>query len=394
LQAYFVRWFISPVVSSFADPAATSYTYPLRVSTRTPSDASDAAFDATLATHPFPQALLFDDATWNAPGNRVTLSAVVPAYNEEERVESMLTEALEYLDARRARDSSFTFEVLFVDDGSRDGTAALLQRVSARRGAYAVRVLKLQANQGKGGAVQQGMLHARGELLLMVDADGATRFSDLGKLETALLALSSRPQARGHGIAVGSRKHLQSDAVATRKWYRNVLMYGFHFLVSTLTGISHIADTQCGFKLFTRPTAQYLFVNQHLRRWCFDVELLFLSVQAAGRWLRPEERQPIDVVEVAVNWTEIPGSKIDLIQSSLLMGRDLVIIRAAYTAGVWKFCSFDYIRKHMLHQKDAGVNAAVRRESQAALSAAGAAAAGTGDKPNGAASADGASKRK
>jgi len=278
----------------------------------------------------------------------------------------MVDDALSYLEPRAQRDPNFTFELIFVDDGSRDGTAALVQKMVAQYGADRMRLLKLKANQGKGGAVQQGMLHARGELLLMVDADGATRFADVDRLEKQLQSLSSQPGAAGHGVAVGSRKHLQSDAVATRKWYRNVLMYGFHFLVSTLTGIAHVQDTQCGFKLFTRPTAQFLFVNQHLRRWCFDVELLFLTVQAsraARRGGASAAVPSIGVVEVPVNWQEIPGSKIDLVQSSFLMARDLFLIRTAYATGVWKFATHATIREGMLHNKDALINGRVQKSA-------------------------------
>lgn len=360
-QLYFARWFLSPILSSFRDPSPQSYSYQLRIpaAARVQNEACEVAF---------PQALLFDDETWNAPGNRVSLSAIVPSYNEEDRVQLMLDDAWSYLAPRAAADPSFTFEILFVDDGSRDRTAEVIQSfVSTHEGgADRIRLLKLRENQGKGGAVQQGMLHARGELLLMVDADGATRFSDVAKLESALQALVAQPGSNGHGLAVGSRKHLQSDAVATRKWYRNVLMYGFHFLVSSLTGIAHIKDTQCGFKLFTRATAQYLFTNQHLRRWCFDVELLFLSVQSAfgsrTEGGRRSDAQRIGVVEVAVNWTEIPGSKINLLESSILMGRDLVLIRGAYMLGVWKWKPLGAIKESMTHSRAADVNAAVARD--------------------------------
>jgi dolichyl-phosphate beta-glucosyltransferase len=108
-----------------------------------------------------------------------------------------------------------------------------------------------------------------------------------------------------------------------RAWYRNILMHGFHFAVSTLC-VRDIRDTQCGFKLFSRQSALLLFPLQHLRRWCFDVELLFLA-----------QRLRLPVREVAVNWEEVPGSKLQLLESSLLMARDLCIIRACYATGIW-----------------------------------------------------------
>lgn len=160
------------------------------------------------------------------------------------------------------------------------------------------------------------MLRGRGQYLLMVDADGATVASELGALEARLRAT----EQDGHGIAVGSRAHLQEQAVATvrappppspshrlaepfaatrtapdtwcldpaplplqRKWYRNILMYGFHALVMFLCGGHGVRDTQCGFKLFTRRTARILFSTLHIERWAFDVELLFVAARLRVR---------------------------------------------------------------------------------------------------------------
>jgi len=89
--------------------------------------------------------------------------------------------------------------------------------------------------------------------------------------------------------------------------------------------VKGIADTQCGFKLFTRKTAQILFSNQHVERWAFDVELLYLA-----------QRQNVPLVEVEVNWTEVPGSTLTPFAASVQMGKDLVRIRSAYIFGIWK----------------------------------------------------------
>jgi dolichyl-phosphate beta-glucosyltransferase len=105
-------------------------------------------------------------------------------------------------------------------------------------------------------------------------------------------------------------------------------MHGFHFAVAIFAG-GHIKDTQCGFKLFSRPAARDMFCNQHLMRWSFDVELLVI----ARRLLIPAE-------EVAVNWTEIPGSKLSVIESSFTMLRDLILIRLCYTVRVWNICTW------------------------------------------------------
>ncbi|GJP33188.1 hypothetical protein CLOM_g17747 [Closterium sp. NIES-68] len=125
-------------------------------------------------------------------------------------------------------------------------------------------------------------------------------------------------------VAFGSRAHLQKKALVTRKWYRNVLMYGFYFAVLLATGGTGVRDTQCGFKMFTRSAARKLFRNQRLNRWTFDVELLYLC-----------KKLHIRVAEVAVAWTEIPGSKLRP-TSIFHMLFELALIRTGYGLGVWK----------------------------------------------------------
>lgn len=188
-----------------------------------------------------------------------------------------------YLDRRRDRTGpSFTYEVVIVDDGSADGTARVAFSAARARGADAVRVLRLPRNRGKGAAVRAGAFVARGERLLMMDADGATRVADLDRLDAALTEATTKkpsPQSPGTaatstlplGAALGSRAHLAAGVSATRSAHRNFLMKGFHALVVAVAGPA-VADTQCGFKLFTRRAARLLFGNQRLQRWCFDGE--------------------------------------------------------------------------------------------------------------------------
>jgi len=187
-----------------------------------------------------------------------------------------------------------------------------------------IRVLNLVSNQGKGGAVKRGMMVARGRYLLMVDADGATKFSELDKVEQELKKI----EKDGYGIGVGSRAHLQGEAEAKRTFFRNLLMWGFHLVVTWIGGIRGIRDTQCGFKLFSRKSACVLFRNLHLSRWAFDVELLWLAQQ----WNMP-------TVEVPVKWREIDGSHLeeeDTRMVSIRMFRDLIRVRFSYLFGLWK----------------------------------------------------------
>jgi len=269
----------------------------------------------------------FDPESGNIPFTTIFekptiyLSIVVPAYKEELRLPVMLEETLSYLRAREASDKNFTWEIIVVDDGSTDKTTQVALEYVKKEGAGKMRVLTLLKNKGKGGAVRRGMYYVRGQYILMVDADGATKFSDLDKVESQL----KNVEKDGLGISVGSRAHLvDTDTVAKRKWYRNILMYGFHFLVDFLC-VKGIKDTQCGFKLFTRRAASIIFPNLHIERWAFDVELLYMA-QSLG----------IPLAEVPVNWQEIEGSKVDPLTSSIQMGRDLLRIRGNYLIGWWR----------------------------------------------------------
>ena len=302
---YLLVWFTQPIRSSLHDPPPLSYK-------------PEFTDPSTARSSPFPSLL-------SSPAS-LRLSLVIPAYNEQSRLTTMMDATLSYLHKRRKADASFTFECIVVDDGSRDSTYDVAMQYTQREGSDVVRVMRLKQNQGKGGAVQQGMLHARGEWLLMVDADGATEIDDVEQLEKAAHSRTASSSADGAAaaiLAIGSRAHLAETAIAKRAWYRNILMYGFHFLVSALC-VRDIRDTQCGFKLFSREAARRLFTVQHLRRWCFDVELLYLC-----------QRMQIQLVEVSVHWHEVAGSKIQLLESSLLMGRDLVVIRLCYLLGIW-----------------------------------------------------------
>lgn len=250
----------------------------------------------------------------------VDLSVIVPSYEEEKRLPSMLDECLEYLQARQKQDRGFTYEVIIVDDGSRDRTTSVGMQYSLKYGTEKVRVLTLTKNRGKGGAVRLGMLSARGKRLLFADADGATKFSDIEKLEEVADELLKQSTTV---VVVGSRSHLEKDSIADRSIFRTFLMYGFHFLVWLFT-VRGISDTQCGFKLFSRESAKHLFSSLHVERWAFDVEVLYIA-QAL--------RYPI--AEVAVHWTEIEGSKVVPVWTWLEMGRDLFLIWLRYRIGAW-----------------------------------------------------------
>ncbi len=140
----------------------------------------------------------------------VDLTVVIPAYNETARLPDMFSSTLAHLEATRTSQGR-SYEVLVVDDGSRDGTADLALKLGTQYPQSDVRVVVLEKNVGKGGAVRHGMLHGRGRRLLMVDADGASRFEDLELLWKAMDEISPKGEA---AVVVGSRAHLvKTEAV-------------------------------------------------------------------------------------------------------------------------------------------------------------------------------------
>ncbi|KAF8159375.1 Alg5-prov protein [Crassisporium funariophilum] len=264
-------------------------------------------------TKPLPLTRLSEPST-------VDLTVVVPAYNETERLPDMMAATVKHLTSAGLKGKR-TFEILIVDDGSSDKTSVTALKLATKYSNCDVKVVTLEKNIGKGGAVRHGMLYGGGERLLMADADGASRIEDLEELWKAMddIAPNSAP-----GVVVGSRAHLvKSEAVVKRSFLRNVLMYGLHTILR-IVGVGHIRDTQCGFKLFSRSAAQQIFPAQHLPTWIFDVELLLLAKQ-----LR------IPVAEVAIEWHEVAGSKLNVVTASVQMLRDLLIVRANHILGRW-----------------------------------------------------------
>ncbi|QSZ30928.1 hypothetical protein DSL72_000487 [Monilinia vaccinii-corymbosi] len=267
----------------------------------------------------------------------IEMSLVVPAYNEEKRLTGMLEEALSVLDNTygripKGKGTGTGYEILLVNDGSKDKTVQVALEFSRKHNLHDVlRIVTLEENRGKGGAVTHGMRHVRGEYAVFADADGASRFADLGKLvEGAKQVVDSE----GRGVAVGSRAWLVgSEAVVKRSALRNALMHGFHLLLRLLTppATSCIRDTQCGFKLFTRAALPHIIPYMHAEGWIFDVEMLMLAESApavGGKGIR--------VSEQAIGWHEVGGSKLNVMWDSLGMAWGLAVLRGGWGMGIWR----------------------------------------------------------
>merc|ERR1719266_2142783 len=129
----------------------------------------------------------------------------------------MLRETIDVLEDRKKTNPSYKYEIIIVDDGSKDETSQVALKYSKEISVENCRVLTLAKNLGKGGAVRRGALVARGKLVLFADADGATKFSDVTKSETKLNEIRSTSD---HGLVCGSRAHLEKDSIAQRSTFR------------------------------------------------------------------------------------------------------------------------------------------------------------------------------
>jgi len=213
----------------------------------------------------------------------LTLSVVIPAFNEEQRLGPTIEELAAFLDGH-----GWAYEILVVDDGSTDGTVALARRLAATW--PAVRVLATAPNRGKGHAVRVGMQAARGAFVLMTDADGSTPASELPRL--------LRPLFLGRAaIAIGSRYAPGAAPADQPLWRRAWSRLANVFIQSTL--VPGVRDTQCGFKVFTAQAARDLFSRATVDGWAFDLEILALA-----------RRLRLRVAELPVAWKDDRRSRV------------------------------------------------------------------------------------
>lgn len=212
------------------------------------------------------------------------LSLAITAYNEAERLPPTLARAIEFLRAQ-----GYPFEIVINDDGSRDDTAAVAERVG--QGAPGiVRVLRAPRNEGKGAGLRRAILATRGRRVLFSDADFSTPIDELPRLMRAIDA--------GAHVVIGSRVQPDgSDMRRTQPLYRRLFGKAYRVLRDATT-VRGIVDTQSGFKLFVGDVARELFADSVLRSIIFDVEVLYLA-----------QRRGYHVAEVPVRWTNAGGSR-------------------------------------------------------------------------------------
>jgi glycosyltransferase involved in cell wall biosynthesis len=234
------------------------------------------------------------------------LSIVIPAYNESARIENALDRVLSCV-AERGWDA----EVLVVDDGSKDDTAAIVQRWMATH--PRLHLIQNPGNRGKGYSVRNGLLQAAGDIVMFTDADLSAPMEEAERLIAAL--------EYGADVAIGSRWMDRTRQTIHQPLYRQFFGRCFNWVTRTIMGLPY-KDTQCGFKAFKRDAAQVIFRLQTIERWGFDPEILFIA-----------RKLKYVIREVPVTWGHDERSRISYLKDGLKMLEDMARIRSNSVRG-------------------------------------------------------------
>lgn len=225
------------------------------------------------------------------------LSIIIPAYNEEDRLSGTLLTTTRYLESNQ-----INFEIIVVSDGSQDRTQ---ERVRALSDSSRIRLISNLNNRGKGYSVRRGMLSAKGDYILYMDADNSTSIAELTKF---------LPYLEQFDLVIGSRALPDSMIFERQSWIRETAGKIFNKIVQFLF-ISGIRDSQCGFKMFRRAAALDILKRAKIDRFIFDVEILYIA-----RLLNYK------ILELPVNWSDSKPSRVSFLKDSFNIVFDLIRI--------------------------------------------------------------------
>jgi len=234
------------------------------------------------------------------------LSIVIPAFNESARIEATLERVMECVETQ-----GWDAEVLVVDDGSRDRTAAIVEQWMYRF--PRLHLVKNPGNRGKGYSVRNGLLQAAGDIVMFTDADLSAPMEEANRLIAAIDG--------GADVAIGSRWMERARQTIHQPLYRQFFGRCFNWITRTVMGLP-FKDTQCGFKAFKRPAAQVIFRLQTIERWGFDPELLFIARKLKYR-----------IEEVPVTWGHDERSRMSYLKDGMKMLEEMAVIRYNSIAG-------------------------------------------------------------
>ena len=228
------------------------------------------------------------------------LSVIIPAYNEEKRLPKTLKAVDEYL-----RNQNYDYEIIVVNDGSKDDTALVVKDFKPQ--IVNLRLIDRKENKGKGYTVKEGMLNAKGDYRLFMDADNSTTIDQIEKMWPWF--------EREYDIVIGSRDIEGAVLDPPQPLYRRLVGKIFRLARDIICDIWGIYDTQCGFKCFKKEVVETIFPKLRIERFAFDVEILLLA-----------KMHGFKIKEIPVYWRNNPDSKVKF-KSAIRMGLDLFKIR-------------------------------------------------------------------
>jgi glycosyltransferase involved in cell wall biosynthesis len=227
-------------------------------------------------------------------------SIVIPAFNESARIPATLESVVSCVRAQ-----GWSAEVIVVNDGSQDATGNIVREFA--KTAPEVRLIENPGNRGKGYSVRSGILQALGEVVMFTDSDLSAPIEEAERLFAAI--------EQGADIAIGSRWLESGRQTHRQPLYRQFFGRCFNAVTRGVMGL-RFADTQCGFKAFTRAAAQTVFQLQTIERWGFDPEILFIAL-----------KRGYHVVEVPVSWAHDERSRMSYLKDGMKMLEEIAIIR-------------------------------------------------------------------
>jgi dolichyl-phosphate beta-glucosyltransferase len=236
------------------------------------------------------------------------LSVVIPAYNEELRIEKTLLAVSDFLQKQ-----TFPYEILVVNDGSKDATSLIVQKLTAT--VPNLKLIDNKLNHGKGWVTKQGMLEATGDVRVFTDADNSTKVDEIIKFLPFF--------DQGYDIVIGSRRIQGSNIAVKQSRFRDFLGGIFRFIVHTLVPVG-VTDSQCGFKAFSAKSSQAIFSKQTIYRWAFDVEILALA-----------RKQGFKIKELPITWVNDSESHVKL-GGMISMLLEVVEVRLNLWSGKYK----------------------------------------------------------
>ncbi len=228
----------------------------------------------------------------------MNISIVIPCYNEEKRIAPTLNTLFSFLNHHQSINE---YEVIIVDDGSRDNTLKVIPSYPH------LKIIPHKVNQGKGGAVRTGVLNAKYENILFMDSDLATPIEELNRLSPYL--------QQDYALVIASRNLPNSNILTKQPKYRQLAGKTFPLLVRLLSGLPY-RDTQCGFKLMKAGPGKEIFKRLTILRFAFDVEMLFIAKKLGYK-----------TAEVPVTWIDQSGSTVHFFRDSGRMLKDLFTIQ-------------------------------------------------------------------